>query len=92
MPIQKLAGNYCSLLFTDLYLVKKIDTKKIKYEALKSSCSTSTLTLQQIADLETMKNRISEKKRAVEVLETEMEIIEEEIFNLLEHLDVNAID
>ena len=92
MPINNLAGNYCALLYSDLYLFKKIDTKKIKYEALKSLCLKSTLTLKQVADLETLKNRIFEKKMAMEVLEKEMKVIEQDIFNLLEELNVNEFD
>ena len=92
MPIKNLAANYCSLVYADWYLEKNIDTRKINYEDLKSLASESILTLKQVVDLEKVKTRLFEKKVAVDVIKTEMKVIEQNIFNLLEQLNVNAID
>ena len=93
MPFKNLAQNYCSLRSSNLYFLQKIETKQMKYEALRTLCSvTKTLTLKQAADLELMKNRLYEKKRTVEVLQKEMVVIEQDISNLLAELKLDAID
>jgi hypothetical protein len=93
MPINKIAGVYCSLLHSDLYLENKIRTKEMKYDALKSLCSqTKTMSLKQASDLQRMKSSLFEKQTAVEVLRNEMDVIEQDLFNLLDELHVDAID